>query len=373
MGGALCRRGNPAGDSLPRRRVRLGLRAAPLGFLDGRALAPILLVADGPIDGRSGDGLSWRHAKLAVLNRRSPTAVGAAALAGLSVGACAAPTAQSRDYAWEDSTLNLMEQPEDRLLASAGQPQPAPREPSRRPRLAPRSSPPPTAAARPEPKEPVAQSEVAATPPPPTQATAAPSPGASTTSAPEQPAAPAEAAAAQLPAAPSAARPPQGDQTLRAVQRVEAAQTLLGTPGLQERAFVAHVLRAAGQDIAVDAKQPYAASLWRKLEAAGAKVAVADAKPGDLIFFRDTADLNGNGQPDDGVTLVGVVERLRGTHAVFIAQRAGKVRRMAVDAARPLVIRDGAGEVINTRLVRWPGSDTPWTTGQCLFGFGRPQ
>ncbi len=156
------------------------------------------------------------------------------------------------------------------------------------------------------------------------------------------------------------------------MQRVEAAQTLLGTPGLQERAFVAHVLRAAGQDIAVDAKQPYAASLWQKLDAAGSKVAQADARPGDLVFFRDTADLNGNSKPDDGVTLVGVVERVRGSHAIFIAQRAGKVRRMAVDASRPLVIRDAGGEVVNTRLVRWPGSDTPWTTGQCFYGLARP-
>jgi hypothetical protein len=158
---------------------------------------------------------------------------------------------------------------------------------------------------------------------------------------------------------------------LRAVQRVEAAQALLGTPGLQDRAFVAHVLRAAAQDIAVDSKAVYAAALWGRVEPH--KLASTEVRPGDLVFFRDTADINGNGKADDGVTMVGLVEQVRGQHVIFIAQRAGKVRRLAVDASRPLVIRDPSGEVINTRLVRWPGSEQAWTTGQCLSGFARPR
>ncbi len=185
--------------------------------------------------------------------------------------------------------------------------------------------------------------------------------------------APAEAAPTQQPAAPANARAPQNDEELRATQRVEAAQALLGTPGLQDRAFVAQVLKAAGQDVQVEARGPYAAALWGKLTGQNGKVPDGDTRPGDLIFFRDTADLNGNGRPDDGVTLVGVVERVRGAHVVLIAQRAGKVRRMAVDPTRPQVIRDGAGEVVNTRLVRWPSSNEVWTTGQCLVGYARPK
>ncbi len=301
-----------------------------------------------------------------------PSAGGVAVLAALALSACAAPTAQNRDYAWENSVLNLMDQPEDRQFAGA-QDGERPERVSQRERQLPLRMRPARVVPMVEPSRIAAEEQT-----PPAQSPQARQEPQSPPKADQGPDGgenrePPQSMPAQMPAAPSTAPAPQGDQSLRAVQRVEAAQTLLGTPGLQERAFVAHVLRAAGQDIAVDAKQPYAASLWRKLEVAGAKVAIADAKPGDLIFFRDTADLNGNGRPDDGVTLVGVVERVRGNHAVFIAQRAGKVRRMAVDGTRPLVIRDGAGEVINTRLVRWPGSDTPWTTGQCLYGFGRPQ
>lgn len=161
--------------------------------------------------------------------------------------------------------------------------------------------------------------------------------------------------------------------TLRATQRVDAAAALLGTPGLADRAFVAHVLRASGQDVDVDRGQPYARALHDKLKENGVPVANTAARAGDLVFFRDTADSNGNGKPDDGVTMVGVVERVEGSRAVFIAQRAEKVRRMAVDATRPMVVRDEHEQVVNTRLVRWPGSQVPLTTGQCLVGYMRPR
>jgi hypothetical protein len=177
----------------------------------------------------------------------------------------------------------------------------------------------------------------------------------------------------QQPAAPSNVRAPQNDEELRATQRVEAAQALLGTPGMQERVFVAQVLKASGQDTQVEPRGPYAAALWSKLTTQSGRVQDGDTKPGDLIFFRDTADLNGNGRPDDGVTLVGVVERVHGAHVVLIAQRAGKVRRMAVDPTRAQMIRDAAGEVVNTRLVRWPSNNEVWTTGQCLVGYARPK
>ena len=159
---------------------------------------------------------------------------------------------------------------------------------------------------------------------------------------------------------------------LRGVQRVESAAALLGTPGLQDRAFVAHVLRAAGQDLDVDRNRPYAPALYEMLQKRGLLLSTGAALPGDLIFFKNTADLNSNGKPDDGVTLVGVVERIDGSRVVLIAQRAGKVRRLAVDPTRPELVRNARGEVVNTRLVRWPGAEGPLTAGQCLAGFARP-
>ena len=141
---------------------------------------------------------------------------------------------------------------------------------------------------------------------------------------------------------------------------------------MQDRAFVAHVLRAAGQDLEVDRSRPYAPALFEQLQKRGKLVQLAEAVPGDLIFFRNTADLNANGKPDDGVTLVGVVERVEGSRVILIAQRAGKVRRLAADPSQPDMVRDLRGEVVNTRLVRWPGAEGPLTAGQCLAGFARP-
>lgn len=160
---------------------------------------------------------------------------------------------------------------------------------------------------------------------------------------------------------------------LRASQRVDAALALLGTPGIPDRSFVGHVLRAAGQDVEVPSGVPYPAALHAALVEAGATVARPDVRPGDLVFFKNTADVNGNGRPDDGVTMVGVVERVEPGRVLFLAQRAGKVRRMAVDPNRPQVVRDAGDQVVNTRLVRWPGGAGPLTTGQCLQGYARPK
>lgn len=277
------------------------------------------------------------------------------------VTGCGAAVAHPRDYAFEESGLNAGGDAPEPLLGL-----PTPPRDERPDEAPPRDRPVrtrPVIAANPTGTWPQRHAQ----PKDPPSEVAPPVPAAE----PER--APVEPTPAQQPAAPANARAPQNDEELRATQRVEAAQALLGTPGLQDRAFVAQVLKAAGQDVQVEARGPYAAALWGKLTTQSGKVAEGDTRPGDLIFFRDTADLNGNGRPDDGVTLVGVVERVRGAHVVLIAQRAGKVRRMAVDPTRPQVIRDGAGEVVNTRLVRWPSSNEVWTTGQCLVGYARPK
>ena len=105
---------------------------------------------------------------------------------------------------------------------------------------------------------------------------------------------------------------------LRATHRLEAAAALLGTAGLTDSAFVAHVLRASGQHVEVARSLPYPQALFDKLASVGSEIKTP--QPGDLVFFRDTSDVNNNGRPDDGITLVGVVERVERSRAVFIAQ-----------------------------------------------------
>ncbi|MCO4761382.1 MAG: hypothetical protein KC502_07750 [Myxococcales bacterium] len=162
-------------------------------------------------------------------------------------------------------------------------------------------------------------------------------------------------------------RIPSRQTALLGQQRVEAATELLGTAGLKERAFVDHVLHAVGAPISVARQRPYAGALWHSLR----NRRVRQPRPGDLVFFRNTMDLNGNGRPDDGVTWVAVVERVDGRRVLFVGQRAGKVRRMSLSRSRPRVVRTD-GQVLNTRLVQWPRESRPRTAGQCFAGFARP-
>ncbi len=163
-----------------------------------------------------------------------------------------------------------------------------------------------------------------------------------------------------------------GSASVRAGQRIEAARAWLGTAGKAGQPFVAQVLRSAGQAIDLPRNKAYAPTLHAYLKQRGSPVTRDGAKPGDLVFFRNTLDLNGNSTPDDGVTFVAVVERVASGRVVFIGLRAGRVRRMALRLASPERIRNGAGEVVNTRLVHWPGTPAPLTAAQCFAAFARP-
>jgi hypothetical protein len=156
----------------------------------------------------------------------------------------------------------------------------------------------------------------------------------------------------------------------KGMRRVQAARRLVGRTDLGRRPFVAEVLRAAGQKLKVRRK-PYAGGVYALFKARGKLVRVGKALPGDIVLFAKTHDLNGNGRPDDGVTWAGVVEQARDGRLVFIAHRAGKVRRMAASPRRPTTVRDG-DDVLNTRLVRWPGAKRSLTAGECLRAIGRP-
>lgn len=169
-----------------------------------------------------------------------------------------------------------------------------------------------------------------------------------------------------------AARPPHGNPGQLSAQRIEAARAFLGTAGLSGQPFVAQVLRSAGQAVKLPQDRPYAAALYDALKQRGALLDRGEVRPGDLVFFRNTLDLNSNDRPDDGITFVALVEKVGPGRVVFIGQRAGRVRRMAIHLASPDAVRDGSGQVINTRLVRWPGTAQPLTAARCFAAWARP-
>jgi hypothetical protein len=162
------------------------------------------------------------------------------------------------------------------------------------------------------------------------------------------------------------------DDLDRGARRVAAAVERIGDEVGRDTRLVGEVFAALGEHRSLEGHTALPEQLHKRLHKANRFVPRERVAPGDVVFFRNTADINGSGTPDDGVTMVGIVERVEDDRVVFISQRAGRVRRMALDPGRPGLVRDDRGQVVNTKLVRWPGIREPLTAGQCFAGFARP-
>lgn len=97
-------------------------------------------------------------------------------------------------------------------------------------------------------------------------------------------------------------------------------------------------------------------------------------RPGDLVFFDNTWDFNGDGRINDPLTHIGVVERIGadGT-VVFISRVAGAVERYRMNLAHPHIHRGEDGRILNDYLRRKNGHDTEGTgylTGELFAAFG---
>lgn len=97
-------------------------------------------------------------------------------------------------------------------------------------------------------------------------------------------------------------------------------------------------------------------------------------RPGDLVFFNNTWDYNGDGRVNDPLTHVGVVERIEedGT-VVFISRVAEAIERYRMNLAAPHVHRTPDGRVLNDYMRRKRTSDvlpTPYLTGELFAAFG---
>jgi probable lipoprotein NlpC len=96
--------------------------------------------------------------------------------------------------------------------------------------------------------------------------------------------------------------------------------------------------------------------------------------PGDLVFFDDTWDRNGNGAFDDPFTHLGLVEWVDQAGTVTFLHRAGAgVVRGHLALDRPALMRASDGAELNAPLrVRVSKDDrAPALAGQLFVGFGR--
>ena len=95
--------------------------------------------------------------------------------------------------------------------------------------------------------------------------------------------------------------------------------------------------------------------------------------PGDLVFFNNTWDYNGDGKVNDPLTHIGIVERQEpnGT-VIFISRVAGAIERHRMNLGLPHVHRAVDGQILNDYLRRKHASDpakTRYLTGELFAQF----
>jgi hypothetical protein len=97
-------------------------------------------------------------------------------------------------------------------------------------------------------------------------------------------------------------------------------------------------------------------------------------RPGDLVFFDNTWDYNGDGLVNDLLTHVGIVERQEGDGTIiFISRVAGAIERYRMNLALPHVHRTTEGRVLNDYIRRKDFGDlgnTAYLAGQLFASFG---
>lgn len=93
-------------------------------------------------------------------------------------------------------------------------------------------------------------------------------------------------------------------------------------------------------------------------------------RPGDMVFFRDTHDRNRDGKLNDGLTHIGIVERVGDDGTVtFVHKAGGMVKRSRFNQAHPDVRKDARGRVLNDWLRRRDKRNRGYFAGELVAGF----
>lgn len=93
--------------------------------------------------------------------------------------------------------------------------------------------------------------------------------------------------------------------------------------------------------------------------------------PGDLVFFRETYDLNADGRDNDGLTHIGLVEDVDAAGTVTVIHRVSRgVVRYRMNLANPEVRRDPkSGRVLNDYLRNASTGQGALLTGQLFAAY----
>lgn len=198
-----------------------------------------------------------------------------------------------------------------------------------------------------------------------------------------RPTTPAAAARPLTPTAPrvgvaSAASPLSGDR--EAV--LSRARSLVGQTAIKvgARRYVSAcngLVEAAYHDVDVNLRalarpgDNAVTALYRAAEHHG-RIYTSAPVPGDLVFFRDTYDMNRDARANDGLTHVGVVEAVDGDGTVTVIHHVSRgVVRYQMNYQKPSQRRDPAsGKVLNDALRAEGKGRALATTGELFVAFG---
>lgn len=111
-------------------------------------------------------------------------------------------------------------------------------------------------------------------------------------------------------------------------------------------------------------------AMWRFAGRHGRVFHCGRPLPGDLVFFRDTYDLNRDGSVNDGLTHVGLVEQVEGDGTVIVIHRVARgVVRYHMNLSAPTQAKSGDGKQLNDWLRTGAPGGRPRLTAELFAGF----
>lgn len=111
-------------------------------------------------------------------------------------------------------------------------------------------------------------------------------------------------------------------------------------------------------------------AMWRFASSHGRVFTAGRPMPGDLVFFKETYDLNRDGRTNDGLTHIGVVEDVERDGTVLVIHRVARgVVRYRMNLNHPAQAKSASGRRLNDWLrTEAPGSK-PRLTGELFAGY----
>jgi cell wall-associated NlpC family hydrolase len=135
------------------------------------------------------------------------------------------------------------------------------------------------------------------------------------------------------------------------------------------------LVRAAYQEVGIELLshgtlpgENAVSAIHRRAQRAGA-LHKRTPKPGDIVFFRETYDRNRDGERNDGLTHVGVIESVERDGTVVFVHRGGSgVKRSRMNLGLPGK-RERGGRVLNDYIRRAEGGESARLASELFSGY----